>query len=78
MAYRYTREVSHQGLGKYRVISGTDEYTVAAKAQAQASEWEQKWQQLLAIQREKQQVLDQKQRAQESKERKKEEIEEKL
>jgi restriction endonuclease Mrr len=43
MAYRYTVQVSHQGLGKFRVISGTDYDLVQAKARAQALEWEKKY-----------------------------------
>ena len=35
MAYRYTVEVSHKGLGKVRIISGTDRDLVQAKARAQ-------------------------------------------
>jgi restriction system protein len=39
MAFRYSVEVRHTGLGKYRVISGTDEDVVQAKARAQMAEW---------------------------------------
>jgi restriction system protein len=78
MAYRYTKEVSHEGLGKYRVISGTDSYMVEAKAQAQRLEWERKYQQLLEIRRDKERVLNQKQRVLESKERETQAIEEKF
>jgi restriction system protein len=78
MAIRYTREVRHEGLGKYRVISGTDSYVVAAKAQAQLLEWERKFQQVLAQRRKKGRILSEKQRVQESKERKREELELKL
>ena len=39
MAYRYTAEVSHEGLKKYRVISGTDRRVVKAKAEALLLEW---------------------------------------
>jgi restriction system protein len=51
MAYRYSIEVRHAGLGKYRVISGTDEYVVQAKARALRSEWDHQY----AIKSEKQQ-----------------------
>jgi restriction system protein len=78
MAYRYTREIKHDGLGKYRVISGTDSYTVEAKAQAQLLEWEQKYLQLLSVRQDKQRVLYQKQQVLQSKERTREELEEKL
>jgi restriction system protein len=78
MAFRHTIEVKHDGLGKYRVISGTDYDVVQAKARAQKLEWERKYQQILAARREKQQVIENKERVQKSRERKKEEVEEKL
>lgn len=39
MTYRYSVEVRHSGLGKHRIISGTDETIVQAKARAQVNEW---------------------------------------
>ena len=68
---RWTCEVRHDGLGKYRVISGSDKAVVEAKARAQRVEWENKYQQILAVRGEKQ-------RLQENRERKKEELEGKL
>jgi restriction system protein len=78
MAMRWTCEVRHDGLGKYRVISGSDKAVVEAKARAQRVEWENKYQQILEARREKDRIISQKQRLQESRERKKEELEEKL
>jgi restriction system protein len=72
MAYRYTVQVSHQGLGKFRVISGTDYDLVQAKARAQALEWEKKYEDILADRRQKENVLQEKQRARQLLERSKE------
>ncbi|MGA2544585.1 MAG: restriction endonuclease [Verrucomicrobiota bacterium] len=58
MAYRYTYTVSHKGLGKQRVISGTDEGIVLAKAQAQVAEWEAKWDAVVSAQQTKQNAID--------------------
>jgi restriction system protein len=44
MAYRYSVEIRHEGLGKWRVISGTDESIVRAKAQAQIRQWDFQYQ----------------------------------
>jgi hypothetical protein len=35
MSYRYTVAVSHKGLGKHRIISGIDRFSVESKAIAQ-------------------------------------------
>jgi restriction system protein len=78
MANRYTREVRHEGLGKYRVISGTDSYIVAAKAEALMYEWEQKYQLIVAVRKDKQWALEQKQMFLQNKEKKKDEFEQKL
>ena len=43
MTSRYSVEVRHSGLGKYRVISGTDAYIVNAKARAQQNEWDHQY-----------------------------------
>jgi len=37
--FRYTFEVKHTGLGKYRIVSGTDESLVRAKAEALETTW---------------------------------------
>ena len=50
---RYSYEVRHDGLGKYRVISGTDEVFVRAKATALRNTWEVEYRKKLAKQREK-------------------------
>ena len=71
MAYRCTYEVRHEGLGKYRVISGTDRRIVKAKAEAQSFEWERKWQEVLAKRSEKQAKLEYKRSAEEKRERRK-------
>jgi restriction system protein len=73
MALRYTTEVKHEGLGKYRVISGTDYALVQAKARAQLLEWERKHREVLAERREKERAVQEKQRAQANRDRKKEE-----
>jgi restriction system protein len=44
MAVRYYHEVRHEGLGKHRIITGTDEQIVKAKANAQLADWERLWQ----------------------------------
>jgi restriction system protein len=58
MAYRYTTEVRHEGLGKYRVISGTDYDLVQAKARAQCLEWDRKYNEVLAKNRKKEAVVE--------------------
>jgi hypothetical protein len=63
-AYRYTTEVKHDGLGKYRVISGTDYDLVQAKVRAQAREWDKKYKEVLAARREKERALQDRHRAQ--------------
>jgi hypothetical protein len=42
MAYRYTyaQEVRHPELGKYRIVSGTDEAVVKAKINALWASWD--------------------------------------
>ena len=44
MSYHYSVTVRHPGLGKCRVITGTIESVVDAKARAQLLEWEHKFQ----------------------------------
>lgn len=50
MAYRTTWEmtVTHEGLGKYRNIRGSDQNVVAMKALYQQQQWEEQWQRKLA------------------------------
>jgi len=43
MLPRYTVEISHNGLGKYRVVSGTDHYVVQAKAKALQLSWDEEY-----------------------------------
>lgn len=82
MAYRFTVAVSHEGLGKYRVISGTDQALVQAKAYAQKLEWEQKYQAILADRQERQDAKRAQERkkgaALEAKEKARRELEERL
>jgi len=52
MGFRYTYKVSHNGLGKYRVVSGTDEAFVKAKALALQNSWEAEYRRKLAKQQE--------------------------
>ena len=40
-------EVSHNGLGKYRHIRGSDKYVVEQKAQYQKMQWDEQWQRKL-------------------------------
>jgi len=47
MLQRWTIKVWHDGLGKHRIISGTDKYIVEEKARAQKLEWDKKYQQVL-------------------------------
>jgi restriction system protein len=75
MAIRWSITVKHEGLGKYRVISGTDKSLVEAKARAQELEWERKFQKILADSRQKRNV---KGAVHEAKERARRELEEKL
>jgi restriction system protein len=42
---RYQIEVRHQGLKKYRMIRGNDEYVLKQKAQAQLDAWNGQWRQ---------------------------------
>ena len=46
MNYRHTVEVSHKGLGKHRIISGTDRYLVESKARAQKAEWDARYEEV--------------------------------
>jgi restriction system protein len=78
MSPRWTIEVRHAGLGKYRVISGTDQYVVEAKAQAQRVEWESRYQQILEKERDKQRQSQMKQNAKARLEREKCELQDKL
>jgi restriction system protein len=71
MSFRYTCEVRHEGLGKYRVISGTDYALVEAKAKDQDLEWERKYLGVVEARRQKEETEDRR-------ERKKEELDEKL
>jgi restriction system protein len=44
MSIRYSVEVRHEGLHKFRVVSGTDRYVVEQKALAQSAAWDEQWQ----------------------------------
>ena len=39
----YNVEVRHEGLHKYRMISGNDYYVVQQKAEAQLAQWNEMW-----------------------------------
>ena len=39
----YNVEVRHEGLHKYRMISGNDHYVVQQKAEAQLAQWNEMW-----------------------------------
>src|SRR5262249_11973372 len=43
---RYFIDVRHDGLKKYRRITGSDPYVVEQKAHAQVAAWEQEWQRI--------------------------------
>jgi len=78
MLPRYTVEVSHNGLGKYRVVSGTDHYIVQAKAKALQLSWDEEYRRKQAKEREKNsKELERKSRIR-SKEERQQEIEEKI
>ena len=49
----YTATVSHNGLGKTRVISGSNEYVVRQKAAALQEDWDELWRRRFAMQNEK-------------------------
>lgn len=40
---RYHVEIRHKELGKYKVISGDNQYIVRQKAQSQMAQWDSKW-----------------------------------
>ena len=40
---RFEKEIRHEGLNKYRMITGTDPYVVDQKAEAQLAAWEEMW-----------------------------------
>ena len=42
-------EISHDGLKKYRVITGKDEHVVNQKANAQKALWDEMWQRRLEM-----------------------------
>jgi len=66
--YIYTREVWHDGLGKYRVIRGSDAYVVEQKAHGQIKQWNDIW----ARREEAERKKESKERAAKEKEQKKE------
>lgn len=44
---KFRAEVKHDGLHKYRVIQGYDEYEVEQRATAQCAIWDEMWQKKL-------------------------------
>jgi restriction system protein len=55
--FRYTYNVKHEGLGKYRVISGTDNALAKAKATALLQTWEAEYERKIAKEREKEEGI---------------------
>jgi hypothetical protein len=55
--FRYTYKVNHEGLGKYRVISGTNNAITKAKASALLQTWEAEYQRKKAKEQEKQESI---------------------
>src|ERR1700677_3398317 len=76
MLPRFTVEVSHDGLGKYRVVSGTDCFVVKAKA-LQLS-WDEEYRRKQAKEREKNTKEQERRSRIRSREEHQQEIEEKL
>lgn len=50
----YQIEITHDGLHKYRVIKGTDQYVVEQKARVQLAKWDEMWEKKQAQIRKKQ------------------------
>ena len=67
--FRYTYEVKHEGLGKYRVISGTNNAITKAKASALLQTWEAEYQRKKAKEQEKQESIRSKEERLNEKER---------
>ncbi len=78
MLPRYTVEVSHNGLGKYRVVSGTDYFVVQAKAKALQLSWDEEYRRKQAKDRDKNAKEQERKSRIRSKEERQQEIEEKL
>jgi restriction system protein len=78
MLPRYTVEVSHIGLGKYRVVSGTDYYIVQAKAKALQLSWDEEYRRKQTKEREKNAKEQERKSRIRSKEERQQEIEEKI
>jgi restriction system protein len=43
MSLLYSIEISHEGLGKHRVITGSNREIVQSKARAQMADWDAKY-----------------------------------
>lgn len=78
MLPRYTVEVSHNGLGKYRVVSGTDYFVVQAKAKALQLSWDEEYRRKQAKEQEKKSKEQERRSRIRSREERQQEIEEKL
>lgn len=57
----YRLEVRHEGLGKYRLIRGSDRYVVEATARAQVHTWNEQYAKKLAIDEQRRERRDRKQ-----------------
>jgi restriction system protein len=53
MTHPYRYEVTHQGIGKSRIVTGPDEYTIREKIRQIQDAWEAQYQRQLAKQRER-------------------------
>jgi|GEM_PF-3528055 len=80
MAFRYTYsfEVKHTELGKYRIVSGTDEAVVRAKAQALLDTWNAEYRRKLEKERFKADQEASRQKMRQQKENAKEQLENNL
>ena len=75
MGYRHTIQVRHHGLGKHRVISGTDRSLVEEKVRAQYAEWEHQYHEQMQAKALKDAVTTARLASKQKLERKKEEAE---
>jgi hypothetical protein len=83
--YTYRYEAKHTGLGKYRIVSGTDETVVRAKAEALEATWDAEYKRRLEKDRliaereaKKNQLIDEREAAREKSQQQKEKAKEEL
>jgi hypothetical protein len=72
--YTYRYEAKHTGLGKYRIVSGTDETVVRAKAEALEATWDAEYNRKL----EKSRLIAEREAARERSQQQKEKVKEEL